>query len=327
MKYREFLKVSVGALLATFFLWMVARHIAWQEVKTALVSARWAWIALALLAFSAGYACRIARWQAMLKLSNPDIQWSHCAGPLLGSFAANNVLPFRAGDVLRAFAFNRELGVTTPAILSTLLAERLLDLLMVLAVLGLSLHAFAIDIAQLAGVGATGLLVGATLIVVVLLRPGLFRPVAALCLTQTGKLSPKLQAKVSPPIAQIFDTLESLAEGSLMMRLISWSCAAWLFEGLVFWCTAMALPGMVHPAAAWLALPVGTLATLIPSTPGYVGTFDFFTIRAMTLTGNPLAEATAFALLVHIVLWMPTTLIGGLYMLLRSTSTTQQTQA
>jgi uncharacterized membrane protein YbhN (UPF0104 family) len=65
-----------------------------------------------------------------------------------------------------------------------------------------------------------------------------------------------------------------------------------------------------------LALPVGTLATLIPSTPGYVGTFDYFTVRAMSVLGNSISASTAYALLVHILLWLPPTLIGGLYLLL-----------
>jgi uncharacterized membrane protein YbhN (UPF0104 family) len=70
------------------------------------------------------------------------------------------------------------------------------------------------------------------------------------------------------------------------------------------------------PLAGWLALPVGTLATLIPSTPGYVGTFDYFTVKAMTELGNTTAAATAYALLVHALLWLPPTLVGGLYLLL-----------
>jgi uncharacterized membrane protein YbhN (UPF0104 family) len=71
----------------------------------------------------------------------------------------------------------------------------------------------------------------------------------------------------------------------------------------------------VAPQAAWLALPVGTLATLIPSAPGYAGTFDFFTAQAMALLGNPIAAATAYALLVHALLWLPATLVGGVLLL------------
>lgn len=101
-----------------------------------------------------------------------------------------------------------------------------------------------------------------------------------------------------------------------MLKLISWSLMAWLAEACVFWFAALALPSIVTPLAGWLALPAGTLATLIPSTPGYVGTFDYFTARAMTTLGNATAAATAYALLVHALLWLPPTIIGGAFLLL-----------
>ena len=84
-----------------------------------------------------------------------------------------------------------------------------------------------------------------------------------------------------------------------------------MFEGSVFWCVAKAMPAITQPVAGWLALPVGTLATLLPSTPGYVGTFDFFVIKAAEAMGNPAAAAAGFALMVHLVLWLPATLTGG----------------
>ena len=60
-----------------------------------------------------------------------------------------------------------------------------------------------------------------------------------------------------------------------MARLLLWSVLAWVTEGLVFWFAALALPSVDNHLAAWLAFPAGTLATAIPSAPGYMGTFDY----------------------------------------------------
>jgi uncharacterized membrane protein YbhN (UPF0104 family) len=122
-------------------------------------------------------------------------------------------------------------------------------------------------------------------------------------------------------------TLEHLSEGRTMSRLVMWSLFAWLSEGCVFWLLALALPSIVAPWGGWLALPVGTLATLIPSTPGYVGTFDFFTARAMTLVGNATSAATAYALLVHAMVWLPPTLVGGLHLLIRPAASVNRFEA
>jgi uncharacterized membrane protein YbhN (UPF0104 family) len=113
----------------------------------------------------------------------------------------------------------------------------------------------------------------------------------------------------------------------MMVRLVAWSLIVWLAEGCVFWFVGLALSSISTPEAGWLALPVGTLATLIPSTPGYVGTFDYFTVRAMTAMGNNAVASTAYALLVHVLLWSPPTLVGGLYLLLHPTRKQNKSEA
>jgi hypothetical protein len=64
-------------------------------------------------------------------------------------------------------------------------------------------------------------------------------------------------------------------------------------------------------------MPVGTLSTIFPSTPGFIGTFDYFTTQAMVAPGNTLVSATAFALLVHALLWLCSSIVGGIYILSR----------
>lgn len=78
---------------------------------------------------------------------------------------------------------------------------------------------------------------------------------------------------------------------------------------------ALSLPDVSNDLASWVALPVGTLATVIPSTPGYVGTFDYFTAQSMIAMGNSTPSSVAFAFIVHVVLWLPPTLCGGIYLI------------
>ncbi len=251
----------------------------------------------------------------MLLQDNPLLSFKNCAGPLLASFAINNVLPFRSGDVMRAFAFNRQLGTSSGIVLASLFVERLLDLLMVLIMLGSALVLFRLDFERFAGVGSVVLIAISLLIVLVLLFPRLFSPLALILNRIINKLSPEFGNKVAKEINKAMKSLIHLSKKGTMLILVLWSAIVWLAEGTVFWCVAMALqPALEAPAAGWLALPVGTLATLIPSTPGYIGTFDYFTIKAMTALGTPTTIATAYALLVHVLLWLPPTLTGGLYL-------------
>lgn len=315
MSAKKLVHLAIGIAFAASFLWLVLRQISVDEIGAAFDSADMALILAAVVVFCIGYACRIERWRLMLVHDNPALRWTHCAGPFMGCVATNNVLPFRAGDVLRAFGFNRRLGTSAAASLATVLVERMLDLLMVTAFLGVALSWFGMSSSALLGVGGAVLVCGATAILLVLLFPAVFRPVATATLRLLSMLAPAIATRVRDHVDKLFGALEHMARGATMIGLVAWSALAWLAEGVVFWLCALALPAIAQPLAAWLALPIGTLATVIPSTPGFVGTFDYFVMQAMAAPGNAIAAATAYALLVHTVLWLPPTILGGAYLL------------
>ena len=314
---RERVRLALGVGLAVVFAVLVARAVGWREVTEALRGLNGPLVAASVVVFFAGYACRVQRWRVMLRRENPALGWWACAGPLMASVAANNVLPFRAGDLLRSFSFNRRLGITATTSITTLLVERLLDLLMIIVTLGLALLVVGADQMRLLGVSGGALVVLALAIAVFLLLPRLTRPVVQAVLALLGRVAPGLQQRLQSVADKVYAALDHVARPVVMRRLIGWSGLAWLFEALVFWLMALAVPAVAVPSAAWLAMPVGTLSTAIPSTPGYVGTFDFFTAQAMQALGNTAAAATAFALAVHLVLWLPATVVGGLYLLVR----------
>jgi glycosyltransferase 2 family protein len=314
---KKYARLVLGFVLALFFLWLVLRQLNIEQLKTAFLSANLAYISVAIVIFYIGYACRIQRWKIMLTQENPRLTWSNCAGPLMASVAANNVLPFRAGDFLRVFGFNKRLSISAATSLATLFVERLLDLLMVVGFLGLFLAYFGLESSPVVGVGGSVLLMAGLAILILLLFPAFFRPIAFWICNYISMIYPTLGVRIRVETEKIFSALINTSKGLTMVKLITWSLLAWLFEGFVFWLVALSLPSVTDPMASWLALSIGTLATVIPSTPGYVGTFDYFTAQAMLALGNDVIGAAAFAFLVHLVLWLPPLVAGGTYLLLR----------
>jgi uncharacterized protein (TIRG00374 family) len=316
MKAKLTPRLILGFGLATFFIWLIVEQINFTDLTAAFLGTNASWVVAGLISFAVGYLCRIERWRLMLSYSNKDIHFFSCAGPFLASYAVNNVFPLRAGDILRVFGFNSQLGAGASIVLATLFVERLLDFLMLLVVLGAALNLFDLDANSLIGIGSVILISLAIFIMLLLLFPKLFAPFVFLLGKQVERITPIFGKKVAEEFSKSLIVLEHLAKGTTMIKLVVWSVAVWFAEGCVFWFSAIALPSLAEPAAAWLALPVGTLATLIPSTPGYAGTFDYFTIHAMTTLGNHSAAAIAYTLLVHALLWLPPTIIGGAYLLL-----------
>ena len=313
---RRWARVLLGLAVAGVFLALLARQVNGEQVRRVLGGATLAPLLLGLLALAADMTARIARWWWMLRASEPRLPFRACVRPFLGSLALNNTVPFRAGDVVRVVGFRRTLRAPAAHVAGTLVLERMLDLLVLLAILFATIvgrparmpHGFLIA-GAVAGVAAVGALLALTFAAGPITR--------ALQRVMTRRLAGRswLPA-VSRAVDQLSGSLALLRAPGLAARLLGLSLLAWGLEGAVFASVAWSLGLAVPWPAAWLALAAATLATLLPSTPGYVGTFDYFASLGVTAYGAPAAPAAAFALLTHLVLWAPVTAAGLIAMLI-----------
>ena len=104
--------------------------------------------------------------------------------------------------------------------------------------------------------------------------------------------------------------MATLSRPLLIVQVTLTSTLAWLAEGGAYFAVGQALGVAATPEAALLALSVGTLSTIIPSSPGYVGTFHYFTARTLVGSGASEVGAAAFAILIHAILWLSITATG-----------------
>ena len=249
----------------------------------------------------------------MLRAMDPAVRLGACVRPFLVSIAVNNLLPFRAGDAFRVVGFRDELQAPPMRILGTMLVERLLDLstLLVFFFIGLSgtspggvPPAFVTAAAWMAAAGAALVL---TLLLLASRLEAISEAIARWPLVR-GNATLSSIAGQAHHVAGVLGVLHT---PSMTARLALLSFAAWLFEGLVFVAVALGLSIEGGPRGPLFALATGTLATLIPSSPGYVGTFDYFAALGLVAYGAPRALAAAFAIVVHLILWLPLTLAGS----------------
>jgi hypothetical protein len=91
----------------------------------------------------------------------------------------------------------------------------------------------------------------------------------------------------------------------LAVSLLVWSGEAGLFYFIL---AGLGINGTF--VSAFFIMSIATLSTLLPSTPGYIGTFHLAGYTAITLIGGTPQQAGSFAVIVHLALWLPTTLAG-----------------
>jgi len=311
-------KIAVQVAFAGVFLYLAFRHVEWREASGVLSKTHLPTLALGLGTLLGGFTVRIVRWWEVLRPFNRDLLGTECAGPFLASLAVNNVIPLRAGDALRTFGFQEQLGVKPTRVLGSMVIERLLDLLVLLLFLIVGLWiapTSQIPRALLLTIwGGGGGLAAAALLALILL-PGRLKQLTDWILNLSIINSYSWSDALRRWSDEFWESILVLQRPVVTARLLALSVGAWALEGGAFWATAASLNLGVSWEAGLLALASGTLATLLPSTPGYAGTFDYFTVLAMMLHGVAQSAAAVYTLLIHLLLWAPVTAIGFSYLL------------
>lgn len=303
------LKLIIGFAISGVFLYATLSSVPLGRMAAAIGSADPEWL-LAALGFIAGsYILKTFRWQRMLRSLGPQVRFIDAAVPLMACVAFNNVLPLRAGDVIRLLAFRRMTRVTPAAQLGTLALERLLDLLVLAGLLFAAVLIWRIDILpepvfRGLTIGTAAILAGVLLF---LAAPGTIR-----WLVRWAEARLPLLHRVAGPLLRLSDAVATLSSPMLLVRLTWISTIAWIAEGGAFFATAHALGIELSPQAALLVLAVGTLSTAVPSSPGYVGTFHYFTAITVAALSADKTGSAAFAVLIHALLWVSTTACGFL---------------
>ena len=317
-------KLSIGLAVTVGFFWLLLRELDMAALGDAIAAMSLAFLPAALVVLFVGWMLRVIRWWWMLRQLEPSVRLSACFVPFISAMAVNNVAPFRAGDVWRVVGFQRQLQSPALRVAGTVVVERLLDLTVLLSLFFWGLLALP------EGTFSRHFVLGATVLFGVLaaVTLGLF-----LFLPLLGRLHVRLSTHrflssrrwwrvASKHIAYLIEAIGIVRSLRTFLVLAVLSVVSWGCEGAVFMMVAAALDVEAGAFAAWFSMAAGTLATTIPSTPGFMGTFDYFSAQGMEAYGAPAEVAAAFALVIHAVLWAPGTIIGVIGLLLsRRTAT------
>lgn len=332
---RRYRRLAPGLLLAAVFAWLFARELDWEAVGTAFRGVSPGALGLGVLFLFSSWACRIVRWWWLLRAAAPGLPVTACAGPFLVGMAVNNLVPLRGGDALRVVGFSRQLRSPVMRVAGTLVIERVLDVVVLTGVfffclLGVPEGYFSGEV--IAGAALLAGLSGASAAAVALFPSQLERlsrrlaaraaarheraaSVSSVSASGRRKLAARLLAAAARHGAHFGESLQALRSGSRTLGLFGLSGVAWFFEGSMFFVVAAAIDTGSAPAGPWMAAAIGTLSTALPSTPGYLGTFHYFAARGLAAYGAAPAEAAAFALTVHALLWITPTAIGSVFVL------------
>jgi len=310
----RWIRTGLGLILSLVFLWLALGRLDFRRIVAAAAHIRWVSLPLAMLALGIGYTARVIRWWLMLRVFDGGISPRSCGWPLLVGVAVNNVVPLRVGDAVRVLSFRQELRAPAARLLGTLLVERLLDVTVLLGM-------FSVCVMMIPKSGSStlhshiGVVVGMAAVVGWALFAVAGKRLEEWLLRQCRAAKREWIRAGERHVKQVVLATSVIRTPFRALQLLGMSLIVWVCEGAAFESIAQGMGYDGHALGPWFACASGTLSTLIPSSPGYIGTFDYFAMSALVTYGASRPFAVAFSLVVHAVLWVPLTATGIAYVL------------
>jgi len=310
-------KLWLGLLVSIVALVLAVLGIDLRLVVETLAQAEYVYLIPATVAELAYLVSRAVRWRLLL---GPQVGLARSFWVTNVGYLVSNVLPFRLGDPARAVVIGRSGKVSTAAALSTVVVERVLDMLMVVLLLaGVTpfLYKGKRSVSFVSGVGSAigaGLVAGsaalAALAVLLLLafRPDWGRRAVRRVLGWVPRLDSGRWARA---FDGLFEGLAPLRSGRRGLALLAWSVATWAFVVAYYWALMRAFLSRPPALAAPFLVSVVGLGMAVPSSPGAVGVFHAVARYGLTVPfGVPVDQAVTIAFGIHAFQYVTMCLLG-----------------
>lgn len=302
------LRIIIGVAVSAIFLVLLLAKVDRTELLDALRDVSPWWIALSLVLFGASVWTRAQRWAAILRPIAPLSQ-TEAASLMTIGLAANNVLPARTGEIVRAVLLKRRYGISGFAVLATIIVERILD--------GLVLAIFLAATIALAG-GTNVLrifaaLVGGAFLALTLMTALLaMRPVLAERLTEFGLrfLPGRIRERARGWAERFLSGLSPMRTARAWVTVTGLTVLSWSLEALSAWAVGQAF-GLGLDAGIYFGVAgAANLSMAAPSTSGGIGPYEYFAREVVGRFGVGAATGTAFALVLHATVLVPVAIVG-----------------
>jgi uncharacterized protein (TIRG00374 family) len=317
MRARTILLSVLAIALFAWFLSHANLGSVWTEVRRARVDL----LVAGFLAVVVTYVIRAWRWQYLLQPIGPTRFRTAFRTTVIG-FAALGVLPARAGDLLRPYLLARQEGLRVSATLATIVMERVLDLIAVLALLAFYVWGVAdpeaLPPALLSGIELSAALAGlvALLLMVAMWVLATHPERIGGFVFAAARVLPHAMADRLAGLARTFSSgFAAAREPRALAAAIAWSFPLWVAIAAEAWLVTVAF-GISMPFAGTFLLQALLVIGVAVPTPGAVGSYhEAYRIGVTTFFGAAENTAVAAAIVTHAVSYFPVVLTGIVFMI------------
>lgn len=321
--FKKTIRYSIAAILVIVSVYYAIRGVDFNELWRILVNTNYLWAILPVPIILLSHWVRALRWKTMLepalKAKTNASTWNLFSAVMIGYFL-NCVLP-RGGEFLRPYIFARRQKISFSTTFATIIAERFIDLISLVALFGIVFLFFSHQVVKvIPSVDPRKILVP-TIIILAVLVLSFYPPfVRAILRIFVKPFSHVLFEKINHLFEKFLKGFAIIKTPSQYFRLTIETAIIWAFYTIPLYLTffAFGFQENLHlgfDAAIFLIIVSGIGVTIAP-TPGAIGIYHLLIQNAMiNLYGISREEALAFATVTHTINYLVQVLVGGMYFL------------
>lgn len=282
----------------------------WEAFKAANY---WYLLPILVVVFFSHYL-RAWRWRYLLipirRLDNNSL-----FSALMIGYGANTIMPAHLGEFLRAYVLAKKQAMPMSPVFATIVMERIIDVfsLLILMLIALFLFPFPAWAAKSGYIMLAGMI---GLIIFLFFLKKATSPTIKLLLFVLRSFPEKFGYKIETIIKNFLAGIVPLRRRYDYIIAGVLSFAIWSCYGVVFFLCLQAFNFTTVYHLTWMTslilLVITTIAVVVPSSPGYVGTYHYLCQISLAMVGVPAGPALSFATVVHGVNFFPV-LIAGLF--------------
>ena len=295
-------------LLAAIFLYLALRGLDWQAFRYALRNADYEYLPLLFLWNTFSYLVRAIRWRTLLT-AEKQIPLLKVFSANMAGYLGNNILPARAGEFIRAAYLGKQNKISTSFVFATGLVEHLVDVIALIVLGGVSLSMMNILSSPIRVALQTMSAIGICGLLVILLLPHFGTQLSEI-ITALTWLGQSTRSNLAGLLSQFLRGLETLHQFQRIVFFILLTGLIWMIDGFGTVFLSHILHLSLSLGQAFVLLAGLGLSSAIPSTPGYVGVYQFVAVAILEPFGTSSAEALAFILFMQIINMLALSLWG-----------------
>ena len=301
---RALLRGTLGIGISLLAGWILLRSVDVGAALDVLAGADLRWVGLMVVTLLIDVGARGARWRWLLRPIKV-VRYLRMLGYTYVGYLANNILPARLGELVRSHAAGEGEGLSRTTVLGTVVVERIVDTVIVVG-----LAALSVVVLSVRGMMTSAVLLGAAFVALLVIGLGVAMALHRLPGADRVAAFMARWPRIVDLATRLREGLAVAGKPGTLLGAVGFSAIAWTASILTFLAAGQAIGIELSLAQGALLTSGIALAMIVPSGPGYLGTFELTAVGILTTFGVDADAAFAMALLAHAMNLLVTS-VGG----------------